>query len=63
MMSTSGGTISATFTYDANGNQTSGLGRDISYSAHNRPASITQNTLTASFLDDTEQQPVARRAD
>ena len=41
-MSVSGGSISATFTYDANGNQTSGLGRSIVYTSHNKPASITQ---------------------
>lgn len=29
VMSTSGGAISTTFTYDPNGNQTSGLGRSI----------------------------------
>jgi len=56
VMSTSGGTISGTFTYDPNGNQTSGLGRNISYSAHNKPSSITQGTLSISFLDDTEHQ-------
>jgi RHS repeat-associated protein len=56
VLSTSGGTISATFTYDANGNQTSGLGRNITYSSYNKPASITQGTQTISFLDDTEHQ-------
>ncbi|WP_315766701.1 MULTISPECIES: RHS repeat-associated core domain-containing protein [unclassified Bradyrhizobium] len=56
VMSTSGGTISATFTYDANGNQTSGLGRSIVYTSYNKPASITQGTRTISFVDDTEHQ-------
>src|SRR5581483_2897305 len=56
VMSTSGGTISATFTYDPNGNQTSGLGRNITYSSYNKPSSITQGTQTISFLDDTEHQ-------
>jgi RHS repeat-associated protein len=56
VMSTSGGAISATFTYDANGNQTSGLGRNISYTSYNKPSSITQGTQTISFLDDTEHQ-------
>jgi RHS repeat-associated protein len=56
VMSTSGGAISATFTYDPNGNQTSGLGRSISYSSYNKPSSITQGTQTISFLDDTEHQ-------
>ena len=55
-MSISGGTISSTFTYDPNGNQTSGLGRSIIYTSYNKPASITQGTRTISFLDDTEHQ-------
>ncbi|MGJ5135615.1 RHS repeat-associated core domain-containing protein [Bradyrhizobium oligotrophicum] len=50
------GTISATFTYDANGNQTSGLGRSIVYTSYNKPASITQGSRTISFVDDTDHQ-------
>jgi len=42
--SISGGTISTTFTYDANGNQTAGLGRTITYTSYNKPSSITQST-------------------
>ncbi|WP_291849246.1 RHS repeat-associated core domain-containing protein [Bradyrhizobium sp.] len=56
VMSTSGGTISTTFTYDPNGNQTAGLGRTIAYTSYNKPASITQGARTISFLDDTEHQ-------
>ncbi|MGJ4945586.1 RHS repeat-associated core domain-containing protein [Bradyrhizobium sp. HKCCYLS1011] len=56
VMSVSGGTISATFTYDANGNQISGLGRSIVYTSYNKPANITQGTRTISFVDDTEHQ-------
>ena len=52
----SGGSISTTFTYDPNGNQTSGLGRTVSYSSYNKPASITQGARTISFLDDTDHQ-------
>jgi hypothetical protein len=60
VMSTSGGAISTTFAYDPNGNQTSGLGRSISYTSYNKPASITQGTRTINFLDDTEQrEPVS----
>ena len=55
-MSVSGGSISATFAYDQNGNQTSGLGRSIVYTSYNKPASITQGTRTISFLDDTDYQ-------
>jgi len=54
--STSGGSISTTFTYDPNGNQTAGLGRSIVYTSYNKPASITQGTRTISFQDDTEHQ-------
>jgi RHS repeat-associated protein len=56
VMSVSGGSISATFAYDADGNQTSGLGRSIVYTSYNKPSSITQGTRTISFLDDTEHQ-------
>ena len=52
----SGGSISTTFAYDANGNQTSGLGRTISFTSYNKPASITLGARTISFLDDTEHQ-------
>jgi RHS repeat-associated protein len=40
MTGVSGGSISTTFSCDPNGNQTSGLGRTISYSSYNKPASI-----------------------
>jgi RHS repeat-associated protein len=56
VMSVSGGAISTSFTYDANGNQTSGLGRSIVYTSYNKPASITQGARTISFLDDSEHQ-------
>ncbi|MGJ4946763.1 RHS repeat domain-containing protein [Bradyrhizobium sp. HKCCYLS20291] len=52
------GTISATFSYDANGNQTSGLGRSIVYTSYNKPASITQGSRTISFVDDTDHQRI-----
>jgi RHS repeat-associated protein len=54
--SISGGSISTTFTYDADGNQTSGLGRSLVYTSYNKPSSITQGARTISFLDDTEHQ-------
>jgi RHS repeat-associated protein len=56
VMNVSGGSISSTFTYDANGNQTAGQGRSIVYTSYNKPASITQGTRTISFLDDSEHQ-------
>ncbi|WP_246741468.1 RHS repeat-associated core domain-containing protein [Bradyrhizobium aeschynomenes] len=52
------GTIIASFIYDANGNQTSGLGRSIVYTSYNKPASITQGSRTISFVDDTDHQRV-----
>ncbi len=55
-MSISGGTVSTSFTYDPNGNQTSGLGRSISYTSYNKPASITQGSSTLFFSDDTDHQ-------
>ncbi|HTO60929.1 MAG TPA: RHS repeat-associated core domain-containing protein, partial [Bradyrhizobium sp.] len=45
-----------TFTYDPDGNQTSGLGRSIVYTSYNKPLSITQGARTISFLDDTDHQ-------
>jgi RHS repeat-associated protein len=52
----SGSTLSTTFTYDPVGNQTSGLGRTITWTSYNKPASITQGTKTVSFLDGTDHQ-------
>jgi RHS repeat-associated protein len=52
----SGGAISTTFAYDPNGNQTSGLGRSISYTSYNKPSNITQGARTISFLDDSDHQ-------
>ena len=54
--SISSGLISTTFTYDLNGNQTSGLGRTIAWTSYNKPASITQGARTISFVDDTYHQ-------
>jgi RHS repeat-associated protein len=54
--SVTGGTITTSFTYDADGNQTSGLGRSITWSSYNKPAGITQGTQTISFLDDPGHQ-------
>jgi len=52
----SGGTISTSFTYDPNGNQTSGLGRSISYTSCNKPSSITQGTGALFFSHDVDHQ-------
>jgi hypothetical protein len=50
VMSISGGTVSTSFTYDPNGNQTTGLGRSISHTSHNKPSSITQGVEHAVLL-------------
>ncbi len=60
VMSVSGGAVSTSFSYDANGNQTSGLGRSIVFTSYNKPASITQGMRTISFLDDSEHQRMPR---
>ena len=49
VMGLSGGAISTTFAYDASGNQTSGLGRNIVWTSYNKPASITQGARTLSW--------------
>ena len=56
MTGISAGTINTTFSYDANGNQTAGLGRSITWTSYNKPASITQGSRTLSFLDDPKHQ-------
>jgi hypothetical protein len=56
VQSISGGTISTSFTYDPNGNQTSGLGRSISHTSYNKPSSITQGSSTPFFSDDVDHQ-------
>jgi len=56
--SINGETVTAAFTYDANGNQTgaTGLGRTIAFNAANRPTSITQGALRLNFADDVDHQ-------
>src|SRR5262249_49589340 len=58
--SISGGAIATTFAYDQNGNQTSGLGRTISYTAANMAASVTQGTRTISFTYDMNHERVVQ---
>jgi RHS repeat-associated protein len=60
--SISGSTLSTTFTYDPNGNQLTGLGRNISWTSFNMPASITQGTNTISFQYDVDHQRVIQIA-
>jgi hypothetical protein len=44
--SISGGTINTTFSYDAKGNMTSGNGLSVTYTAFNKPATITRGTAS-----------------
>ncbi|WP_334502578.1 polymorphic toxin type 28 domain-containing protein [Bradyrhizobium sp. AZCC 1678] len=62
VMSISGSTISTTFSYDPNGNQTAGLGRTITWTSYNMPATITQGTRTVSFQHNTEHQRIKQVA-
>ena len=62
VMSVSGSTISTTFNYDPNGNQTAGLGRNITWTSYNMPASITLGTQTISFQHDVDHQRVKQIA-
>lgn len=56
VMSISGSTVSTTYAYDQNGNQTSGLGRTVTWTSYNKPATITQGARSASFLHDMDHQ-------
>jgi RHS repeat-associated protein len=60
VMSISGSTLSTTYSYDPNGNQTAGLGRNVTWTSYNMPASITQGTLTVSFQHDDNHQRIAQ---
>ena len=60
--SISGSTLSTTFTYDPNGNQLTGLGRNITWTSFNMPASITQGTHTIQFQYDADHQRVIQIA-
>ncbi len=56
------GTITSTFTYDPNGNQTAGVGRSITYTSYNKPASITQGSSTLFFSHDVDHQRFMQQA-
>jgi hypothetical protein len=50
------GTISTSFVYDNNGNQTSGLGRTIYYTSYKKPYSIQQGSSALTFTHDVDHQ-------
>jgi hypothetical protein len=54
--SISGGVVNTTFSYDANGNLTAGNGLAITYTAFNKPETITRGANTIGFAHDTEHQ-------
>ncbi len=56
------GTITSTFSYDPNGNQTAGVGRSITYTSYNKPASITQGSSTLFFSHDVDHQRFMQQA-
>lgn len=52
------GAINPTFTYDANGNMTSGAGRTYTYTSYNQVSQITRGATTVSFSFDVDHQRV-----
>jgi RHS repeat-associated protein len=58
VLSVAGDTVSATFSYDGNGNQinATGIGRNITYNVANKAATITQGSTSLTFYDDVEHQ-------
>ena len=54
--SISGSVINTTFSYDANGNMTSGNGLAITYTAFNKPETITRGSDQIGFAHDSEHQ-------
>ncbi len=50
------GIVNPTFTYDGDGNMTSGLGRNMSWTSFNMASAITQGTTNIGFLYDADHQ-------
>lgn len=46
---------STTYSYDCNGNNTTGDGRTLKYSVFDKPLSISKGTFTSSFIYDTDR--------
>jgi RHS repeat-associated protein len=52
-----GSILTASFTYDANGNETAGeTGKTLTYTSFNKPATITEGSNTVTFSHDTDHQ-------
>ena len=62
VVSVTGGSINATFTYDAKGNLVAGNGLTLTYTASNKAKTITRGTTTISFQHDPEGQRNAQVA-
>jgi hypothetical protein len=58
--SVTGGSINATFTYDAKGNLVAGNGLTVTYTASNKAKTITRGTATVTFEHDPEHQRFAQ---
>jgi hypothetical protein len=56
------GTINSTFTYDANGDVTAGLGRGYAWYSFNKPLQISQGAVYQNFVYDTEHARIWRAA-
>ena len=56
MSSISGSVINTTFSYDANGNLTSGNGLSLTYASFNKPETIARGSALISFAHDSEHQ-------
>jgi len=52
------GVVNPTYSYDANGNMTSGAGRTVSYTSFNMAASIVAGSTTVSLTYDSEHERV-----
>lgn len=52
------GTVNTSFSYDANGNQTAGNGRTISYNSFNLPESVNKGSQTDQFLYGPDHQRI-----
>ena len=55
------GVVNPSYSYDANGNMTSGGGRTVTYTSFNMAATITQGTASASFTYDDGTSASPRR--
>src|SRR5206468_2119156 len=52
------GSVSATYTYDSNGNLTSGAGRSLAYMSFNMPATISGSAATYTYTYSPEHEHV-----